>query len=129
MWPLGPSRCIGGVYPEECRSITVIWSRHKDATMAKAYWVATYRSIKDPDALSAYARLAGPAIWSAGGRNLVRGTPAKTLEEGLDLRTVVIEFDNLATAIAAYDSPAYQAARKVLGDGAVRDIRIVEGAE
>jgi uncharacterized protein (DUF1330 family) len=97
--------------------------------MAKAYWVATYRSIKDPDALSAYARLAGPAIWSAGGRNLVRGTPAKTLEEGLDLRTVVIEFDNLATAIAAYDSPAYQAARKVLGDGAVRDIRIVEGAE
>jgi uncharacterized protein (DUF1330 family) len=97
--------------------------------MAKAYWVATYRSIKDPDALGAYAKLAGPAIWSAGGRNLVRGTPAKTLEEGLELRTVVIEFDNLASAIAAYDSPAYQAARKVLGDGAVRDIRIVEGAE
>jgi uncharacterized protein (DUF1330 family) len=97
--------------------------------MAKAYWVATYRSIKDPDALNAYAKLAGPAIWSAGGRNLVRGVPAKTLEEGLNLRTVVIEFDNLASAIAAYDSPAYQAARKVLGDGAVRDIRIVEGAE
>jgi uncharacterized protein (DUF1330 family) len=96
--------------------------------MAKAYWIATYRSVKDPAALDAYAKLAGPAIWSAGGRNLVRGMPARTLEEGLDMRTVVIEFDSVAAALAAYESPDYQAARRVLGDGAVRDIRIVEGA-
>jgi uncharacterized protein (DUF1330 family) len=55
--------------------------------------------------------------------------PAKTLEEGLNLRTVVIEFERLAAAVAAYETPAYQAALKVLGDGAVRDIRIVEGLE
>jgi uncharacterized protein (DUF1330 family) len=97
--------------------------------MAKAYWIATYRSIKDPAALDAYAKLAGPAIWSAGGRNLVRGMPAKTLEEGLNQRTVVIEFESVAAATAAYESPAYQAARKILGDAAVRDIRIVEGME
>jgi uncharacterized protein (DUF1330 family) len=97
--------------------------------MAKAYWIASYRSIKDPAALDAYAKIAGPAIWAAGGRNLVRGTPAKTLEAGMDLRTVVIEFDSVASAIAAYDSPAYQAARKLLGDTVERDIRIVEGAE
>ena len=30
--------------------------------MAKAYWVATYRSVSNPDALAAYAKLAGPAI-------------------------------------------------------------------
>jgi uncharacterized protein (DUF1330 family) len=95
----------------------------------KAYWIATYRSIKDPEALAVYAKLAGPALWSAGGRNLVRGTPAKTLEEGLDLRTVVIEFKSIAAALAAYESPAYQAARKILSDAAVRDIRIVEGVE
>ena len=35
--------------------------------MAKAYWVATYRSISDPDKLAAYAKLAGPAIQAAGG--------------------------------------------------------------
>ena len=35
----------------------------------------------------------------------------------------------LAQAIAGHDSPAYQAALKTLGDGAVRDIRIVEGLE
>jgi uncharacterized protein (DUF1330 family) len=97
--------------------------------MPKAYWIATYRAINDPEALAEYAKLAGPAIWAAGGRNLVRGTPAKTLEAGMDLRTVVIEFDSVASAIAAYDSPAYQAARKLLGDTVVRDIRIVEGTE
>lgn len=41
--------------------------------MPKAYWIAAYRSVKDPEALAAYAKLAGPAIWNAGGRNLVRG--------------------------------------------------------
>jgi len=97
--------------------------------MAKAYWIATYRSVSNPQALAEYAKLAGPAIWNAGGRNLVRGTPAKTLEAGLNERTVVIEFENVASALAAYESPAYQAARKVLGDAAVRDIRIVEGVE
>lgn len=97
--------------------------------MPKAYWIATYRSIKDPQALAEYAKLAGPAIWSAGGRNIVRGTPEKTLEAGLDLRTVVIEFDSVASALAAYESPAYQAARKLLGEDVVRDIRILEGVE
>lgn len=97
--------------------------------MAKAYWVATYRSISNPDALAAYARLAAPAIQAAGGRFLVRGTPAKTYEAGLNQRVVVIEFESVARAIAAHDSDAYQAALRQLGDGAERDIRIVEGLE
>ena len=42
-------------------------------------------------------------------------------------RTVLIGFDTVAAAIAAHDSPGYQAALKALGDGAVRDIRIIEG--
>ena len=46
--------------------------------MAKAYWIACYHAIKNPDALAAYAKLAGPAIQAAGGRFLARGTPAKT---------------------------------------------------
>src|SRR5512134_3778649 len=96
--------------------------------MAKAYWVAVYRSIKNPDALAAYAKLAGPAIQAAGGRFLVRGMPAKTYEAGLNQRVVVIEFDSVARATAAHDGAAYQGALKVLGNGAVeRDMRIVEG--
>jgi uncharacterized protein (DUF1330 family) len=96
--------------------------------MAKAYWVATYRSLRNADALAAYAKLAAPAIESHGGRFLVRGMPAKTYEVGINQRVVVIEFDNVERAVAAHDSAAYQAALKVLGDGAERDIRIVEGA-
>ena len=95
--------------------------------MAKAYWVATYRSIKNPDALAAYAKIAAPAIQAAGGRFLVRGSPAKTYEAGLNQRVVVIEWDSVAKATAAHDSPAYQEALRLLGDGAERDIRIVEG--
>jgi uncharacterized protein (DUF1330 family) len=96
--------------------------------MAKAYWVGCYRSISNPDALAAYGKLAGPAITAAGGKFVVRGMPAKTYEAGLNQRTVVIEFDSVAQAQAAHDSPAYQEALRVLGNAAERDIRIVEGA-
>ena len=96
--------------------------------MAKAYWVATYRSISNPDALAVYAKLAGPAIMAAGGRFVVRGNPAKTYESGLMQRVVIIEFDSVDKAVAAHDSEGYKAALKVLGSGADRDIRIVEAA-
>jgi len=95
--------------------------------MAKAYWIAFYRSIKNPDALAAYAKLAGPAVQAAGGRFIVRGMPAKTYEHGLNQRVVVIEFDSVAQATAAHDSPGYQEALRVLGDAVEREIRIVEG--
>ena len=95
--------------------------------MAKAYWVATYRSISDPDALAGYAKLAGPAIQAAGGRFLARGTAAKAYEAGVIQRVVIVEFDSVAQATAAHDSPGYQEALEVLGKGADRDLRIVEG--
>jgi uncharacterized protein (DUF1330 family) len=95
--------------------------------MAKTYWIATYRAINDADKLAAYAQLAGPAIIAAGGRFVVRGTPAKTFEAGLNQRTVVVEFDSVDQAVAAYDSAAYKTALAALGDGAERDIRVVEG--
>ncbi|HLZ30067.1 MAG TPA: DUF1330 domain-containing protein [Chloroflexota bacterium] len=95
--------------------------------MAKGYWINTYRSISDPAAMEAYAKLAGPAIQSNGGRFLVRGSPTKTYESGLMQRVVVIEFDSVEQALKAHDSEAYQAALKALGNGADRDIRIAEG--
>jgi uncharacterized protein (DUF1330 family) len=52
---------------------------------------------------------------------------AKTYESGLNDRTVVIEFENLAKAIAAYGTPDYKQALRALADGAERDLRIVEG--
>jgi uncharacterized protein (DUF1330 family) len=95
--------------------------------MAKAYWISTYRSISNPDALAAYAKLAGPALTGAGGRFLARGMPAQVYEAGLQQRTVLIEFDSVEAARAAHDSLAYKEALDALGGGAEREIRIVEG--
>lgn len=95
--------------------------------MAKAYWIGCYRSISNPDALAGYAKLAGPAIQSAGGRFLARGGVAKVYEAGLEQRTVLIEFDSVADAVAAYESDAYRKALNALGNAAERDVRIVEG--
>lgn len=95
--------------------------------MAKAYWVSAYRAIKDADKLAAYAKLAGPAITAGGGRFLARGLPTRVYEYGLSERTVLIEFDGVEQATATHDSPEYQAALAALGDGAERDLRIIEG--
>lgn len=95
--------------------------------MPKAYWVTCYRSISDPQKLAAYAKLAPVAIAPFGGRYLARGTAAAAYEAGQKERIVMSEFPSVAKAIAAYESPAYQNALQALGNGAVRDIRIVEG--
>ena len=97
--------------------------------MAKAYWVNMYRAIRDQQAFAAYAKLAAPAIQTAGGRFLVRGQPARVHEAGLKERVVVIEFDSLERAIMAHESPAYREALQALGNGAERDLRIVEGVD
>jgi uncharacterized protein (DUF1330 family) len=95
--------------------------------MGKAYWVAVYHSVSKPDALAAYAKLAAPAIEAGGGRFLARGTAAKCYEAGLAQRVVIIEFDDVAQAIATHDSEAYKAALRVFDNAAIRDVRIVEG--
>jgi uncharacterized protein (DUF1330 family) len=97
--------------------------------MAKAYWIACYRKISNPEAFAAYAKVGAPALQAAGGRFLARGMPAQVYEAGVKERTVLIEFPSVAAAIAAHDSAGYQAALKVLGNGADREIRIVEAAE
>ena len=67
----------------------------------KGYLVSAYRSIKDPDKLAAYAKLAGPAFAKYGAKYLARDVAAQ----------------------------AYEAALKVLDNGVERDLRIVEGLE
>jgi uncharacterized protein (DUF1330 family) len=94
--------------------------------MPGAYWINIVREVRDPDRLAAYVRLAGPAIAAAGGTFLARGTAAAAFEDGQAERTALIAFDSVEAAVAAYESPAYQEALAALGDGAVRDIRVVE---
>lgn len=93
----------------------------------KGYWVVCYESVSDPDTLAEYSRLARTALDALGGRGIIACTHAKTHELGVDQRVVVVEFENLEKAIAAYDSDAYKVALEALGKAAQRDFRIVEG--
>ncbi len=95
--------------------------------MAKAYWISSYREVKDPQKLAAYAKLAGPAIEGGGGRFLARSVAAVAYEAGQLERTVLIEFDSVEQAVAVHESPGYKAALAALDGGVVRDLRIVPG--
>ncbi len=96
--------------------------------MPKAYWINTFRAVSDAGKLEAYVELAGPVMCEFGGRFLARGKPARAFEAGVIERTVLIEFPSVERAVAAYESPGYQRALEALGDGAERDIRIIEAA-
>jgi hypothetical protein len=71
--------------------------------MAKAYWITCYRSILNPEALAAYAKLMKQVSTSA---------PS------------VIEGDSFDKAIAAHDGEAIRL--RLLGNAAERDLRIIE---
>ena len=96
--------------------------------MAKnGYWVVCYKSLSNQATVSEYAKLAATALEALGGRVIVGSKPAKTREAGVDQLVVIVEFENLEKAIAAYDSDLYKPALKVLDKAAQRDLRIVEG--
>ncbi len=95
--------------------------------MAKGYWIITFRSVTDPAKLSAYVALAAPVLAAAGVRFVVRGMPAKVYEAGVQERTVVIEFESVAQAIAVYESADYQQSVEALAGGAEREVRVIEG--
>ncbi len=96
--------------------------------MPKAYWITCYREIKDRQGRG--LRQAGGA-----GAGVVRRALSLLrhrqhhLAARLKHRVVVSEFPSLNQAIAAHNRPVYQEALEALGDGAVRDIRIIEGLE
>ncbi len=95
----------------------------------KAYWVSAYRSIKNPDAVAAYAKMAGPALKARGAKYLAVGVANEAYEAGLKQRMVIIEWPSLQAAIDAHDCSEYQAALKVFNNAAERDFRILEAME
>jgi uncharacterized protein (DUF1330 family) len=111
-------------------AVSPVLHNHKEpVSMPKAYWITTYRAVHDPEALAAYAKLGAPALVKAGGRFLARGNPTQIYDAGMNQRTVLLEFDSVAQAIAAHESAEYQEALRALGTSVDRDLRIVEGLE
>ena len=95
--------------------------------MPKGYFLSAHRSAADPEKRQAYLKLAGPALIKAGGKVLASTNAIEAHENGVSEQTVLIEFESLDNAVAAYQSADYQEALKALDGGADRDLRIFEG--
>ncbi|WP_294929511.1 DUF1330 domain-containing protein [uncultured Paracoccus sp.] len=96
--------------------------------MPKAYWIA-HVDIDDTAAYDAYRQANAAAFAKYGARFLVRGGPQEQVEGHLRARSVVIEFADLDTARACYDSPEYRAARELRENCSKADVIIVQGYE
>lgn len=92
-----------------------------------AYLIVSYLEAPDPDALAEYAGKAGAVMQGKGAKFIARGAPVKTYEHGKDERAVIIEFESVEVARAAFESDDYQEVAKLLG-GTPRDVRLIEGA-
>ena len=80
--------------------------------MAKAYWIAFYHSISDPEAMKKYAELARPAVESGGGRFMARGMPTKVYEAGMEQRVVMEK-----RSTSRRDGPERKPRKRPPGDG------------
>lgn len=94
--------------------------------MAKAYWIARVDVLND-EAYKGYVAANAAAFKKYGAKFLVRGAAPLVKSGTSRARNVVIEFADLATAKACYESPEYQHAIAVRGDNAVVDMIIIEG--
>ena len=84
--------------------------------------------VTDPVRYQEYLKRGTAAMAKAGGRFLARGGGITRLEGEWDPgRVVVVEFRDAAAAKAWYDSPDYQAARKVRQGAARFSAVIVDG--
>jgi uncharacterized protein (DUF1330 family) len=84
--------------------------------------------VTDPVKYETYKPLAKKAIEAFGGRYLVRGAEAHSIEgEAVAARYVIVEFDSVDTVRRFYDSPEYRAAREARADASVAEIIALEG--
>ncbi len=96
--------------------------------MAKGYWIG-HVDVLNPEPYGRYAALAREAVHAHGGRYLVRRGVHKTPEGDWHSIPVMIEFDSYEQAVACYESPAYQAAKRLRQGHADAALLIVEGSD
>lgn len=96
--------------------------------MPKAYWIA-HVTVTNPEPYKLYAEGASAAFREFGAKVLARGGRFDPLEGESHPRNVVIEFPDMETARACYDSPTYQAAKQHRKDAGIAQIVLVEGAD
>jgi len=94
--------------------------------MAKGYWIARM-DVKDAEVYDTYRAANAKPFVDFGAKFIVRGGKQSVREGDWRSRTVVLEFESYAQAVACYESDAYQKAKELrlpVSDG---DMVIVEG--
>lgn len=92
-----------------------------------AYWIGMI-SVTNPDKFKGYSDRAPAAIAKFGGKMLSRGGQLTNLEGAPPPgRIAIIEFKDVATAKACYDSPEYQEAKRHREGAATAQFFIIEG--
>ena len=92
----------------------------------KAYWIVRCHVV-DADEFKKYVNLSGSIIDEYGGTFLARGGNQTEYELAGYERTVLIEFKNMESAEACYNSKKYQNALQHIHKSADRTVVIVEG--
>jgi uncharacterized protein (DUF1330 family) len=95
--------------------------------MPKGYWIVRV-TVQDQDNYPKYLAAAQAAFEKYEAKFLIRGGNFEPMEGQARERNVVVEFADLATALACYRSPEYQAARALRQKYAVTDFIVIEGA-
>jgi uncharacterized protein (DUF1330 family) len=104
----------------------------QQAATAPAYIIAEVEKDpgrkQDPSASRKYAEEAPKSLDAFGGKYLVRGAKAQTLEGEVSTgNIVVIGFDSLEKARAWYNSPAYEALKPIRQNSTKSRLLLVEG--
>jgi uncharacterized protein (DUF1330 family) len=91
-------------------------------------YVIVETDVHDEEQYERYKAAAPEAIAAAGGRYIARGGELDVLEgDWRPRRLVVLQFDDLAQARRWYDSPGYQAAKRLREGAATMRMVVVEG--
>ena len=93
-------------------------------------YIVVETDIHDPEQYELYKQATPDAVAAGGGRFIVRGGELAVLEgDWQPTRLVLLEFPDLEAAKRFYDSPQYQAAKR-LREGAARlNMVAVQGIE
>jgi len=94
--------------------------------MPKGYWIARL-DVVDAETYKAYVAANAEAFAKYEAKFLTRGGPYVPLEGHNRSRNVVLEFKDVDTALACYQSPEYQRAFHMRKNAAIADIVIMAG--
>lgn len=96
--------------------------------MAKAYWIAQIE-VSDPERFKIYIENGPKDLAKFGGRFLARNGKLEVFEGEARSRVALIEFPNMESASAFYNSPEYQNAKVYRQGAAEATFFAVEGLE